>query len=74
MTKIVNSPPASQKQKLDILYTPKKTILQSSRVMRIVIALRAIRHAKSHFGDLQTFHQELKSSLMQWDYMRNLSH
>jgi hypothetical protein len=74
MPKIVKSPPSSQKQKLDILHSPKKIIQQSSRAMRIVLALRAICHPKSHFGDLQTFHQELKTSLMQWDYMRNLSH
>ena len=70
MPKIVKSPPASQEQKLDL----RKIMLQSSRVMRIGLALRAICHPKSHFGDLQTFHQELKISLMQWDYMRNLSH
>jgi hypothetical protein len=74
MPKIVKSPSSSQKQKLDILHSPKKIILQSSRAMRIVLALRAICHPKSHFGDLQTFHQELKTSLMQWDYMRNLNH
>ena len=70
MPKIVKSPPASQEQKLDL----RKIMLQSSRVMRIVLALRAICHPKSHFGDLQTFHQELKISLIQWDYLRNLSH
>jgi hypothetical protein len=74
MPKIVKSPSSFQKQKLDILHSSKKNNPTVIKSHWIVLALRAICHPKSHFGDLQTFHQELKTSLIQWDYMRNLNH
>jgi hypothetical protein len=74
MPKIVKSPPASQEQKLGILHSPKKNNPTAIKSHEDSPSVKSNLSPKSHFGDLQRFHQELKISLMQWDYTRNLSH
>ena len=74
MPKIVKSVSPTEKQKLDILHSHKKMILWSSKVMMIVIVIEVNRHLKYQFGDLQTYHQELRTFLKLWAYIISLSH
>jgi predicted acylesterase/phospholipase RssA len=74
MPKIVMSQSSSQKQKLDILHSPKKNNPIVIKNHKDSHSIKSDSSSKKSFWDLQTFHQELKTSLMQWDYMRNLNH
>jgi hypothetical protein len=67
MPKIVKSPKSFQKQKLDVLHSPKKNNHTVIKSHEDIPSSKSNLSSKKSFWDLQTFHQELKTSLMQWD-------